>query len=75
MMHDRTGYTPYEGRTVQGWPVTVVRRGEVVVEEGALEASPGSGLFLPREPWPAIMPTGRLEAEMDPARNGGAALL
>ena len=33
-MHDRAGYTPYEGRTVTGWPVTVLSRGRVVVEDG-----------------------------------------
>ncbi len=49
-MHDLTGYTPYEGRTVSGWPVTVLRRGQVIVEGGALRAAPGSGRFLPRQP-------------------------
>ena len=27
---DNTGYTPFEGMTVQGWPTTVVRRGEEI---------------------------------------------
>ena len=74
MMHDRTGYTPYAGRTVQGWPVIVLRRGEAIVENGRLDAEPGSGRFLPRTGGWAAEPTGRLEAEMDPARNFGAVL-
>ncbi len=74
MVHDRTGYTPYAGRTLRGWPVTVVRRGDVIVEEGALAARPGSGRFLPRDGGDAARPTGRLAPETDPARNGGARL-
>jgi dihydropyrimidinase len=47
-MHDNVGYTPYEGRVVKGWPVTVVSRGRVVIEGGALHAARGSGRFVPR---------------------------
>ena len=36
MLHDSVGYTPYEGRPVTGWPVTVISRGRVVVEDGRL---------------------------------------
>ena len=43
MMHDGARYTPYAGRTVTGWPVTVMRRGEVIVSDGKLTAKPGSG--------------------------------
>jgi dihydropyrimidinase len=74
-VRDRTRYTPYAGRTVQGWPVAVLRRGEVIVEDGAIRASPGSGCFLPRTGGWAAEPLGRLEAEMDPGRNFGAMLL
>lgn len=48
MLHDRTGYTPYEGRQIKGWPEVVVRRGSVVIQGDELLAAPGSGLFLPR---------------------------
>jgi dihydropyrimidinase len=65
IMHDRTGYTPYEGRTVTGWPVTVLSRGRVVVEDGVLRAAPGSGCFLPREAGAAAVPTGRRGPEFD----------
>lgn len=45
-LHDACGYTPYEGREVTGWPTTVIRRGEVVVQDGALRSRPGSGRLL-----------------------------
>jgi dihydropyrimidinase len=75
MMHDRAGYTPFAGRTVQGWPVTVLSRGRVIVESGKLSASPGSGRFLPRSGGEAAKPAGRLVADMDPEQNFGANLL
>jgi dihydropyrimidinase len=74
-VHDRTGFTPFAGRTVQGWPEIVMRRGEVVVEDARLTASAGSGRWLPREGGAACEPTGRLAPEMDPARNFGARLI
>ena len=40
---DRSGYTPWAGRTVKGWPVVVLRRGEVIVENGRLTASAAAG--------------------------------
>lgn len=72
--HDMAGYTPFAGRTVTGWPVTVLRRGEVIVEEGDLRAAPGSGRFLPRAGGPAARPTGRPAPELDPAASFGARL-
>jgi dihydropyrimidinase len=57
-VRDRTGYTPWAGRTVKGWPVSVLRRGEVIVDDGRLAASPGSGRFLPRNAGPAARPRG-----------------
>jgi dihydropyrimidinase len=74
MLHDRTGYTPYAGRTITGWPETVLRRGEAIVRSGKLAAKPGSGAFLPRAGGAAAAPLGRLTADMDPARNFGARL-
>ena len=72
--HDLAGYTPFAGRTVKGWPATVVRRGEVIVADGELLAGHGSGRFLPRTGGPAAQPLGRSVAELDPARNFGAVL-
>src|SRR5437762_3394405 len=39
--HDGTGYTPYKGRKLKGWPVTVLSRGEFIVEDGRLAAARG----------------------------------
>jgi dihydropyrimidinase len=47
MMKDNAGYTPYEGRVVKGWPVQVLLRGRLVVDEGTLLAERGSGRFVP----------------------------
>jgi dihydropyrimidinase len=74
-VHDQARYTPYAGRTVTGWPETVVRRGTVIVEGGALRAEPGSGRFLPRTGGSAAAPRGVLAPEMDPQQNFGAKLL
>ncbi len=48
MLHDNTGYTPYEGRVVTGWPVQVFSRGRCVVDGDRLCAERGSGRFLAR---------------------------
>jgi dihydropyrimidinase len=74
-MHDRTGFTPFAGRTVTGWPERVLRRGEEIVADGALGAAPGSGRWLGRTGGWASEPTGRLLADMDPSINFGAKLL
>jgi len=75
LLHDNVGYTPYEGRTITGWPVTVLSRGRVAVEDGELKVERGSGEFLPRARSQAAVPLGRLEPEVDPARNFGARVL
>jgi len=73
--HDAAGYCPYAGMRITGWPVTVLGRGEVVVEGGRLLAERGRGRFLSRLAGEAAAPLGRFESEMDPARNFGARLL
>jgi dihydropyrimidinase len=45
-LHHNVDYTPFEGLEVQGWPETVLSRGQCVVEDGALKGRPGRGLFL-----------------------------
>jgi dihydropyrimidinase len=57
-LHDNVGYTPYEGRTITGWPTTVICRGRVIVEGGALQVEAGSGAYLPcRQPQPVLEQT------------------
>jgi len=75
MMHDLAGYTPYAGRTLRGWPITVLSRGRVIVDDGRRLAEPGCGRFLARSGGEAAKPTGRLVADMDPEQNFGARLL
>ncbi|TNC09099.1 hypothetical protein FF100_27790 [Methylobacterium terricola] len=48
MVEDRTGFTPYVGRTVTGWPETVLCRGRVIAEGGAATAEAGSGAPIRR---------------------------
>ncbi|MGH7111920.1 MAG: dihydropyrimidinase [Stellaceae bacterium] len=74
-LHDNTGYTPYEGRRLTGWPVTVLSRGRVVVEEGKLNAPRGSGQFLPCALSEAAKPLGRPSPELAFAAEAGAALV
>jgi dihydropyrimidinase len=73
-VRDRTGYSPWAGRTVKGWPVTVLLRGNVIIENGSLKAAPGSGQFLPREAGAAAVPLGRPSPEFNPKTNFGAKL-
>ena len=42
-MHTRCGWTPFEGRPVQGRVRRVVLRGRTVMEEDQIRAEPGSG--------------------------------
>ena len=74
-LHDRTGYSPYEGMLLKGWPVTVINRGRLVVDEGELLVEPGSGEFLTRELSAFAKPLHRLEPEVDTTRNFGARIL
>lgn len=51
--HSKADYSPYEGWDVTGWPMTVVRRGEVVVENGQVTGVAGSGQLASRQRWSA----------------------
>jgi dihydropyrimidinase len=75
MMHDLTGYTPFAGRKLRGWPVKTISRGRVIVTDGKRSVEAGSGRFLARNGGDAARPTGRLVADMDPEQNFGAKLL
>ena len=69
LLQNRIDYTPYEGREVTGWPVLTLRRGEVVMREGVVQAAPGSGRFLARGPYPMIRPRGVLAHGFDAAAH------
>jgi dihydropyrimidinase len=66
LMQHAVDYTPYEGMEVTGWPVATVRRGEVVMQDGKVQAEPGSGRFLARGPYPATAPRGVVANGFDP---------
>ena len=55
MLHDNVGYTPYEGKCLQGWPELVMSRGRIIVEGNTLQAVRGSGRYIPRRPPEAIV--------------------
>jgi dihydropyrimidinase len=69
MVKDRSGYSPWSGRTIQGWPVTVLRRGQVIVENNDIVAKAGSGRFLPRSAGAAGKPRGLTAPEFNPRSN------
>ena len=56
IMHDLAGYTPYAGRALRGWPVTVLSRGRVVIADGKRMAGAGTGRFLARSGGEAAKP-------------------
>lgn len=58
-------YTPYEGLEVTGWPVATLRRGEIVMRDGKVQAPPGSGQFLARGPYEMARPRGVLPDGFD----------
>lgn len=59
LLHDNVGYTPYEGRILQGWPVQVFSRGRSVVRDRKLQVERGSGQFVARDrPCPVIQRSG-----------------
>lgn len=49
--HTIGGYCPYDGMTVQGRVRTVLSRGDVLIEDGALHGEPGRGRFLRGKPF------------------------
>jgi dihydropyrimidinase len=64
MLHDNVGYTPYEGRQIIGWPVTVISRGRIVVADDDLHVERGSGEFLPCASPASAQPLCRKAAEI-----------
>jgi dihydropyrimidinase len=60
-LHDATGYNPWEGFTVTGWPRDVILRGQVLVRDGEFLGEPGQGRAIPR-PVPGVAPRGGWDA-------------
>ncbi|MEX2285178.1 MAG: amidohydrolase family protein [Gemmatimonadota bacterium] len=49
--HSKSDYSVYEGWNVTGWPVTTIRRGEVVYDDGRVLGQAGTGRLISRERW------------------------
>jgi dihydropyrimidinase len=45
-LHDAMDYTPYEGKTIKGWPIMTLLRGEPVCDNGEFVGERGKGRFL-----------------------------
>lgn len=75
MLHDNMDYTPYEGKTVTGWPRTVINRGRIVVMDETLQVERGSGAYLAREPFKTEAGVLSADAPLHPRRNFGAQLM
>jgi dihydropyrimidinase len=43
----RAKYSTYAGKEVTGLPITTIRRGEIVYDQGKVLGQPGSGRFIP----------------------------
>ena len=71
MLHDNVGYTPYEGRHLTGWPVTIISRGRVIIDDGRLHAERGSGHFQPCALSDFAKPLGRATPELAFAAERG----
>lgn len=61
-LHDATGYNPFAGRAVTGWPETVLSRGEVMISKGQAFGAAGRGKRIPMARSAAMQPTSDPEA-------------
>src|SRR5438552_294424 len=52
-------YSPWEGWAIQGWPVTTILRGRVVVENRRLVGDDRAGKLVARKIAPAVLPRPR----------------
>jgi dihydropyrimidinase len=48
LLKSAADYSPYEGRTVTGWPTHTVVRGELAYENGEIVGEPGHGTHIDR---------------------------
>jgi dihydropyrimidinase len=58
-LHDNVGYNPWVGRTITGWPVHVLLRGETVMQDGVFKGRAGAGHWIDR-PTLATKPNGEV---------------
>jgi dihydropyrimidinase len=72
--HDAMDYNPFEGIEITGWPVTVLNRGNRIVDGGELCAKPGDGRFVARKPTDLTGMPGHRADELNPEKNFGATI-
>ena len=48
-------YSPWEGWSIQGWPVTTILRGRVVVENRRMVSDRRDGKLVPRKISPEVL--------------------
>lgn len=69
LMQHAIDYTPYEGMQVTGWPITTILRGNVAMQNGHVQAQPGSGRYLPVGPYALATPRGVLANHFNAAAH------
>ena len=72
-LHHNVDYTPFEGWSVKGWPVTTICRGALIAHEGEVIGEPGYGRYLPRGPHEHIPPGAIGGRDAEPARTARVA--
>lgn len=51
IMHHNSDYTPYEGYECIGYPVATYLRGQMIFDGEQVTGPPGTGRYLPRDPY------------------------
>ena len=74
MVVDGSGYNPYSGRIIKGWPETVILRGYMIVFNNKVIADPGNGNFLPTKLSANVKPKGIIAHDLLKENNYGANL-
>ena len=49
LLHQHVDYTPFAGMEIQGWPTTVIQRGQIVIKDKQLKIARGAGSFVQRK--------------------------
>ena len=49
LLHSQADYTPYEGMKLKGYPVTTIRRGEILWQDGKFMGKAGGGKWIHRK--------------------------
>ncbi|MEM6762245.1 MAG: dihydropyrimidinase [Pseudomonadota bacterium] len=74
-MNDAMDYTPFEGMEITGWPVTMITRGRIALEDGTVKATRGDGEFIARAPFDFTGYTAPPPAELDDTNGFGINLI